>query len=197
VLFRSHWQSLQKTIHSLSLAAKLPGNLLDKKGIDPITRGELGFSRRTELEQSEYDPGHHYLTEEESEIMKIDNAIDALTFLGGRGLDPDDIENVTENIILIDNFIKKTQSTLKEFLESVAAQNGSIEGQLFECLSSYLEATEGYLHRSRSKQIRTLGAQLLADRDALIETLQLSPDRPEADFDFWPPPEIEDLFINY
>jgi hypothetical protein len=193
---KRHWENLQKTLRNLRIVTEL--GLLDTPIGEPLTRGEEGLPRRKVFDQGEFHLGHDYLSEEEAKIRDLDRMMDLVQSLGGRGegMSQEDIDLATSNIQKMSNFLDKTQSNWKEFLENVAASSQSTSGLLFDCLNSYIDATTGIIGRSKRKQTRAWGQSMSADRDALADTLQLDPERDANTIDWWPPREIEDLFAS-
>jgi len=192
-----HWQSLYHTLTILNNAVQAEN--LDAEDINqPLTRAEEGIPRRRSA-TSEFDLGHGYLSPEEAAHERLEDLTDLIQSLGGgsEGMSDDDIDLSSSNIERMYNFLSKTQTNWKSFLQKVATNEDSVEQQLFECLLSYIDATQGMLHRSRLKRIRMAGQQLQSDRTGLEKTLQLDPDRDAASIDYWPSLEVERLFEEF
>lgn len=192
-----HWQSLYRTLTILDNAVQAES--LDAEDInEPLTRAEEGIPRRRSA-TSKFDLGHGYLSPEEAEHERLEDLTDLIQSLGGgsEGMSDDDIDLSSSNIERMCKFLDKTQVNWKSFLQIVATNENSVERQLFECLLSYIDATQGMLHRSRLKRIRMAGQQLQSDRTGLEKTLQLDPDRDAASIDYWPSLEVERLFEEF
>ena len=180
-----HWRSLQTTLHALRAVSQL--GLLDTQQGVPVTRGEEGLPRHKVFDQGEFDLGHDYLPEGEANIKMLDDMLSLVQSLGGtgEGMSEDDIDLSSGNIETMSKFLDKTQSNWREYLGSIDGNCESESGLFFECLSSYIDASIGMLGRSKRKQVRMWARSLATDRDALVEVLQLSPDRDPAGFDWY------------
>lgn len=198
-----HWKNLDSNLWILHVFKNLdqldrPARETDSKY--PITRREMGIPKRRpskELEEGKFDPGHDYLTPEEEESKNLENALDLIINLGrGTGMDPGEKDDANHAIEGLHKFVRKHQNDYKSFFQIVISDENSIENQLFECFSSYIEVLQELLGRSRLERIRKLAMEVNSDREALIETLKLDPNRPGAAFEYFPSDEIINLFFE-